>query len=51
MSKHSTPGQSSSTCKRFIGRERGKVVAEIEEGKRERERERAIKGGLFFICG
>jgi hypothetical protein len=32
-------------CKRFIERERDKVVAEREGGKRERE----IRGGAFFM--
>ena len=36
MSKYSTPGQSSSTSKRFTGRKRGKVAVEREGGKRER---------------
>ena len=31
-------GPNSSTCKRFIGRERDKVVVEREERERERER-------------
>lgn len=45
-SEHSRPGQNSSVCKRFIGRERDKVSAEREGGKREegkREEEEAEK--------
>jgi hypothetical protein len=39
VSEHSTPGQNSSTCKSFIGRERGKVAAEREgEGGGRQER-------------
>jgi hypothetical protein len=34
MSKNSTLGQSTSMCKRFIGRERDKVGAKREERKR-----------------